>query len=138
MIERLEIFINSLHISMRSFETSIGASNGTIRNAIKKKADIQSRLISAILYNYPQLNIDWLLTGRGQMSSPNIQPAEYPINEMYSTASAPEVEYQKLDYKEKYISELENKIELLQKIIKEKDELVNEFRNGKLMYINKK
>lgn len=36
-----------------------------IRRAIKNNTDIQSKWLSAIADNYPNLNIEWLLTGRG-------------------------------------------------------------------------
>jgi len=67
MIDRLGQFIDHLEISVRSFENTIGASNGLIRKAITNKTDIQSKWISAIVDNYPQLNLDWLLTGKGEM-----------------------------------------------------------------------
>lgn len=65
MTERLEQFIKNQGLSVRSFEQSIGASDGMIRRAIKNNTDIQSKWLSAIADNYPNLNIEWLLTGRG-------------------------------------------------------------------------
>lgn len=67
MIGRLEQFIKNQGLSIRSFEISIGASDGMIRRAIKNNTDIQSKWLSAAADNYPDLNIDWLLTGRGSM-----------------------------------------------------------------------
>lgn len=67
MTERLDQFIKNQALSVRSFEMSIGASDGMIRRAIKNNTDIQSKWLSAIADNYPNLSIDWLLTGRGSM-----------------------------------------------------------------------
>ncbi|MBF0576634.1 helix-turn-helix transcriptional regulator [Dysgonomonas sp. GY617] len=67
MVERLEQFVEYLRISIRAFELKIGASNGLIRKAITNKSDIQSKWITNIVDNYPQLNITWLLTGKGNM-----------------------------------------------------------------------
>lgn len=67
MIERLAQFIQSLGISVRAFEISIAASDGMIRRAINNKSDIQSKWISSIADNYPQLNLDWLIIGHGAM-----------------------------------------------------------------------
>lgn len=67
MIQRLEEFIYSLGISIRSFEQKIGASNGLIRKAISNNTDIQSKWLCAIVENYPRLNANWLLTGKGEM-----------------------------------------------------------------------
>ncbi|MDU1890088.1 MAG: hypothetical protein E6767_05300, partial [Dysgonomonas sp.] len=61
------IIYNYLDISVRSFEQMIGASNGLIRKAISTKSDIQSKWIINIVDNFPQLNSDWLLTGKGEM-----------------------------------------------------------------------
>lgn len=71
MIQRLSYFIDSLCISVRKFELQIGASNGLIRKAIAKNTDIQSKWIAAIRENYPHLNLDWLLTGKGDMLKKN-------------------------------------------------------------------
>lgn len=67
MIERLEEFIRNQGISVRSFEQVISASDGMIRRAINNKTDIQSKWLSKIADNYPQLNLNWLITGKGEM-----------------------------------------------------------------------
>lgn len=67
MIERISQFIQNQGISVRSFEQSISASDGMIRRAINNKTDIQSKWLSAIAENYPHLNLEWLLTGKGPM-----------------------------------------------------------------------
>lgn len=67
MIDRLFEFIQSLGISVRSFEQAISASDGMLRRAINKNTDIQSKWLSQIAENYPQLNITWLITGKGEM-----------------------------------------------------------------------
>lgn len=67
MIERLSQFIQNQGISVRSFEQSIGASDGMIRRAINNHTDIQSKWLLPIADNFPHLNLDWLITGRGSM-----------------------------------------------------------------------
>ena len=67
MIERLSQFIQYQGVSVRAFEQSINASDGMIRRAIANKTDIQSKWLSVIAENYPNLNIDWLITGKGNM-----------------------------------------------------------------------
>jgi hypothetical protein len=67
MTDRLSEFIKYLNISVRSFEQKISASDGMIRRAINNDTDIQSKWITNIADNYPQLNIEWLLTGKGEM-----------------------------------------------------------------------
>lgn len=67
MIERIGEFIENQGISIRSFEQKISASNGLIRKALTNKTDIQSKWLSIIVDNYPQINPEWLLTGQGEM-----------------------------------------------------------------------
>jgi hypothetical protein len=76
MIQRLNEFIESLGLSTRAFEIKISASNGLIRKAITNNTDIQSKWLTNIIDNYPQLNIIWLLTGRGNMINENIDNHE--------------------------------------------------------------
>jgi len=67
MIKRLREFIQSKEISVSAFEKKISASDGMIRRAIKNNSDIQSKWIPLISDNYPELNIEWLINGRGSM-----------------------------------------------------------------------
>lgn len=67
MIDRLKKYIDNQGISVSAFEQSIGASDGLIRRAIKNKSDIQSKWLLSISANYHDLNLDWLITGQGDM-----------------------------------------------------------------------
>lgn len=67
MLTRLAQFIEYKHLSVRAFEISIGASDGMLRRAIKNSTDIQSKWLSVIAEKYHDLNIYWLLTGKGDM-----------------------------------------------------------------------
>lgn len=60
-------FIENSELSARQFDLSIGASNGYILRMKKNNASIGSDVIENIIKTYPQLNIIWLLTGKGQM-----------------------------------------------------------------------
>ncbi|GHV60933.1 hypothetical protein FACS1894195_0630 [Bacteroidia bacterium] len=64
--ERIKYFIdNHLRISVCEFEKSIESSNGYI-NSISRSIGVDK--INNIVEKYPILNIDWLLTGRGEMT----------------------------------------------------------------------
>lgn len=67
MITRLAKYIVYKDISVRSFEMTIGASDGMIRRAIKNFTDIQCKWLTEIADNYHDISIDWLVTGKGQM-----------------------------------------------------------------------
>jgi len=77
IIERLDEYITSKNISIRQFEMNIGTSNGVIHNAIKNQKDIRSSWISKIIEKYPDLNPEWLITGKGSMLRSNDQSADH-------------------------------------------------------------
>ena len=62
--QRLLQFINSIGSTQKAFEKTINAGQGYINNISKS---IGFEKLNAIKLNYPQLNIEWLLTGAGEM-----------------------------------------------------------------------
>lgn len=66
--ERLSLFIESLGLKPTSFELEMGFSNGSISKALNEKRSISSDRLETIVYKHPELNVEWLLTGRGKMS----------------------------------------------------------------------
>lgn len=63
---RIVSFIRDhLKISVRKFEESCGLTNGTI-GSIKEQGPTAS-VLSKIADTYPELNMNWLLRGNGQM-----------------------------------------------------------------------
>lgn len=62
--ERLKEFIKWKKISTSAFCESIGVSNAYISSM---RVSIQPDKVQSIALKYPELNIDWLLTGAGQM-----------------------------------------------------------------------
>lgn len=62
--ERLERFIETMGYSIREFERAIGVSNGTISHV---KDNLSANLKDKISANFQQLNMNWLLTGEGEM-----------------------------------------------------------------------
>ncbi|MDR2806290.1 MAG: helix-turn-helix domain-containing protein, partial [Dysgonamonadaceae bacterium] len=62
--ERIKKFTKEINLSISEFEKSIGVANGYV-NSISK--GIGRDKIEIILEKYPKLNIEWLLTGKGEM-----------------------------------------------------------------------
>lgn len=62
--ERLNQFINSLGISTYEFEKQCGISGGTVSRLTSKS---YKRTFGRIANAFPLLNIDWLMTGEGEM-----------------------------------------------------------------------
>lgn len=65
--ERIERVIKEKGLSIRAFEQSIGASNGSVATAIKKGTDISTHTLAKIIDTYPEISADWLLCGEGFM-----------------------------------------------------------------------
>ena len=69
--ERIKLFCRTEGITISAFENSIGASNGYV-NAISKSIGIDR--INLLLEKYSNLNIEWLLTGKGEMVKTKCTP----------------------------------------------------------------
>ena len=61
---RILTFIKHLEIPISTFEHECGMSNATIQNI---RSSIAPDKLKRIAEKYPQLNIEWLMVGRGRM-----------------------------------------------------------------------
>lgn len=66
-IHRIMLLIKHLNISARQFDISIGTANGYILRMQKNNASVGSDVIERIVKLYPQVNLVWLITGKGDM-----------------------------------------------------------------------
>ena len=76
--DRIKAFCKTEGITVSAFEKSIGVSNGYV-NAISRSIGIDN--LNTIVEKYSNLNIEWLLTGRGDMQKRNVSSKEHPISE---------------------------------------------------------
>lgn len=67
VLKRLKEFIDANGLSIAAFEKSIGMSNASFGKSLKNNGAIGSDKLENILTVYPDINPDWLLTGRGSM-----------------------------------------------------------------------
>ncbi len=77
IIDRIKLFIDYKHISMRQFCNTIGIANG----AFTKVKSVGSETLSKIIYTFPELNIIWLISGCGDMLVSQAKISE-PMPEM--------------------------------------------------------
>ncbi|MDB9961240.1 hypothetical protein OAD62_04010 [Oceanihabitans sp.] len=70
-IHRIMLLIKYLGISARQFDISIGTANGYILRMQKNNASVGSDVIERIVKLYPQVNLVWLITGKGDMLIPD-------------------------------------------------------------------
>lgn len=66
-IHRILKVIGSLGLSARQFDLSIGTANGYTLRMHKNNASVGSDVIERIKEVYPQINLVWLITGKGPM-----------------------------------------------------------------------
>lgn len=64
---RVGEYIEAKGISYYAFENSLGASRGSISKAVKDGKSIGSNVLEKIMATYPDINTEWLLTGKGEM-----------------------------------------------------------------------
>lgn len=67
MQNRLKQFIDYKSITIHNFEIKIGASENQIGKFIKTNTRLRSDIFQKIHDSFPELNLDWLITGRGSM-----------------------------------------------------------------------
>ncbi|WP_246118438.1 S24 family peptidase [Apibacter muscae] len=65
--DRIKYFIDYKCISINKFSLSVGASNSYFNKILKDNNSIGSDRIEKILRTYPEMNPEWLLTGKGEM-----------------------------------------------------------------------
>ena len=72
-IERIKQYIDYKGLNNRVFELENGLSNGYIATQLKRNADLGESVLNKILDNCLDINVEWLLTGKGVMLKPEIQ-----------------------------------------------------------------
>jgi len=113
--ERLKEYIKFKGMAVTSFEKSIGAANSYV-NSIYKSIGSDKR--DVIIEKYPDLNIDWLLTGRGEMLAEKPEPGiELKEKPSYISADGYEVKY--ISLLEKSHASLERTVAFLEAKIAE-------------------
>lgn len=66
--QRIKEFIDWKGIAVSAFEKSLGMSNASFGKSLKNGGAIGSDKLEKILIFYPEINAEWLLTGRGEMT----------------------------------------------------------------------
>ena len=115
--ERLQRLSEHLDMSVRGLATLAEMSEATLYHVTDGTRDMSGRTAARICYQLERkrgvlVDRDWLLTGKGQMLV-DIKPAA-PASEALSEAAEPDMEYDDVNYKEKYFALLEKYTALLE------------------------
>lgn len=84
--QRILEFANSLGISKRDFYTKIGVSRGTLESRTGITEDVMAKFIAT----YPNVSIEWLMTGEGDMIK-NSKRNFSPINNNIKAITKPRI-----------------------------------------------
>ncbi|MCM5663197.1 hypothetical protein [Galbibacter mesophilus] len=111
-IDRIYSIIQSLGMSARQFDMSIGASNGYTLRMKKNNASVGSDILERIVEKYPFVNINWVVTGQGTMFGADTSAAEHAIPERKLTYKEVEaiIEQKIKAHQEDELNNLMNKI----------------------------
>ena len=75
MKQRILQFIDYKGISKNKFYIETGLSNGIL----DKNSGFSMDTVEKIYYKYPEINLEWLVTGKGEMLKPNIKQVQRDI-----------------------------------------------------------
>lgn len=104
MKERLKKFIEYQGLSTNLFETKICVGRGVINRYLREDCTFSAEILVKIGQTYKDLNMNWLINGRGSMFCDEINVEDKPDSE-------------------------KNRIELMSMVIDAKDELIETLKD---------
>jgi hypothetical protein len=114
--DRLQEYLKLREISPYTFERTCSIANGYLKKQMKGKGSIGSKIVERITEKYKDLNVSWLLTGKGQMLVSN-----YSLSDEISAIAEKELEYAK---HEQIVSTLREKILILENALADKEKII--------------
>lgn len=111
MLLRLKEYIDYKGISTSRFEKSIGMSNASFGKSLKNQGTIGADKLEIILNVYPDLDLYWLVTGKGQMIK------QYSNQALHGILTEKPPGYQSIEASEKIIRAQEVTIETQKRYI---------------------
>lgn len=78
ILVRLQQFLDHEQLTAYQANKEAGLSKGLLINAFTNQRGLTTSTLEALLNAYPQLNANWLITGRGEMLNPEPDAAVPP------------------------------------------------------------
>lgn len=119
VLNRIKQFIDYKGIAISAFEKSIGMSNASLGKSLKTGGTIGADKLGNILTAYPEINLYWLVTGKGEMLTSESRDEVEEVR-----ANDKSMPKRLLDI----IEGQKKQIETLLEMLKEKDEEINRLR----------
>lgn len=95
--KRLHILAKLLNITQADIYKALGSNSTTVSNAFSGKHSPRLDFLQSFLRAYPEVNGDWLLTGRGDIFFKETSQVNEPVPDYGLTVE------QRLDYIETYL-----------------------------------
>jgi len=111
-IHRIKQYIDFKGIKVSIFEKEVGMSNGSFASQLKNNKTIGVNKLENILKKYSEINVEWLLTGNGNMLKCDVLNEEGIVYDRIEKEDAEKL----INYKELAEARKET-IESLQKVI---------------------
>lgn len=75
-INRLKDYIDKKGIAPVDFEKSCGISNGYMGRQLQNDGSVGSHILERIALTYPELNMNWVIAGKGSMIMTQTKPSK--------------------------------------------------------------
>lgn len=103
MNRRLLLFLQAENITQSQFADTLSVARGSVSHILSGRNKPGYEFLESLVLHYPNLNMDWLFTGKGSMYkdsalSENV-PSEVPGG-LFSAPQAPEIDHIMVFYKD--------------------------------------
>lgn len=124
VLERLNRIISYYDISLRKFAISLGVHYNTIQNTFYRQSDVSFTILHKVITTYPEINPEWLMTGKGEM----IRDVN-EMKEMTKSLGDALLENKVLTHE---LTEAKQEIKMLQKAVDDLSVYAEEYATGTL------
>ena len=124
MNNRLKQFLAAENITQAQFADNINVVRASVSHVLSGRNNPSFDFIKAMMSNYPRLNIDWLMFGKGKMYKDSVHIDDdllFPIIEPETEVRVPEiVAVDTVKASEETSNEMDTSIDIIQSVVKQR------------------
>ena len=124
MNNRLKQFLAAENITQAQFADNINVVRASVSHVLSGRNNPSFDFIKAMMSNYPRLNIDWLMFGKGKMYKDSVHIDDdllFPIIEPETEVRVPEiVAVDTVRASEETSNEMDTSIDIIQSVVKQR------------------